>query len=212
MLCDCYGACASAHARASAAATVPSCAPRDDSHARRRRHRSQFSGKDLLNGQTDGSSFPNGGLRATHTAGAFITADPESAPFIMGDCVYIPAVLAAYSGVSLDEKTPLHRSVQALSKEGTRLLGLLGVKTAGLVNNIGLEQEFFLISREAYFKRPDLQFTGRTVMGRSPARGQEMSDHYMAPLSSTTPALACMQVRCGCRMQRQRRRPAACSA
>ena len=153
----------------------------------------QFTGKDLLNGQTDGSSFPNGGLRATHRAGAFLTVDPESPPFIMNDTVFIPAVVAAYSGVSLDEKTPLHRAVQSLSKEGVRLLGLLGMKTKGLVNNIGLEQELFLINREAYFKRPDLQFTGRTVMGRSPARGQEMSDHYMAPLSEATPALACMQ-------------------
>jgi glutamine synthetase len=88
---------------------------------------------------------------------------------------------------------PLHRAVQALSSEGVRLLGHLGIKTAGLVNHIGLEQEIFLVSREAYYKRPDLQFTGRTVMGRFPARGQEMSDHYMAPLSEATPVLACMQ-------------------
>ena len=131
----------------------------------------QFSGKGLLNGQTDGSSFPNGGLRATHTAGAFLTVDPESPPFIIGDTVFIPAVLAAYSGVALDEKVPLHKAVQALSAEGVRLLGHLGVKTAGLVNHIGLEQELFLINRDAYNKRPDLQFTGRTVMGRFPARG-----------------------------------------
>jgi glutamine synthetase len=153
----------------------------------------QFKGKDLLNGQTDGSSFPNGGLRATHTAGAYITVDPESPPFIMGDVMFIPSVVAAYTGVALDEKTPLHRSVQALSKQGARLLGLLGHKTAGLVNNIGLEQEIFLVPRDAYYKRPDLQFAGRTVLGRLPARGQEMSDHYMAPLSEATPALACMQ-------------------
>jgi len=152
-----------------------------------------FEGKDLLNGQTDGSSFPNGGLRATHRAGAFLTLDPESPPFIMNDTVFLPAVLAAYSGVALDEKVPLHRSVQSLSAEGKRLLGLLGLKTTGLVNNIGLEQEIFLIPRDAYFKRPDLQFAGRTVMGRLPARGQEMSDHYMAPLSEASPALACMQ-------------------
>ena len=153
----------------------------------------KFSGKDLLNGQTDGSSFPNGGLRATHRAGAYLTLDPESPPFIMNDTVFLPAVLAAYSGVALDEKVPLHRSVQSLSAEGKRLLGHLGLKTAGLVNNIGLEQEIFLIPRDAYFKRPDLQFSGRTVMGRLPARGQEMSDHYMAPLSDASPALACMQ-------------------
>ena len=153
----------------------------------------QFTGKDLLNGQTDGSSFPNGGLRATHTAGAYITVDPESPPFILGDVMYIPSVVAAYTGFALDEKTPLHRSTQALSKQGVRLLGLLGLKTSGLVNNIGLEQEIFLVPREAYYKRPDLQFAGRTVMGRLPGRGQEMSDHYMAPLSEATPALACMQ-------------------
>ena len=157
------------------------------------RRSSQFSGKDLLNGQTDGSSFPNGGLRATHRAGAYLTVDPESPPFIMNDTVFIPSVLAAYSGVALDEKVPLHRAVQSLSKEGVRLLGHLGLKTKGLVNNIGLEQEIFLISRDAYYARPDLQFTGRTVMGAFPARGQEMSDHYMAPLSESTPALACMQ-------------------
>ena len=153
----------------------------------------QFTGKDLLWGQTDGSSFPNGGLRATHRAGAYLTVDPESAPFILGDTVFIPAVLAAYSGVALDEKTPLHRALQALSKQGKRLLGLLGLETAGLVNNIGLEQELFLVPRCAFFRRPDLQFTGRAVLGRSPARGQEMSDHYMAPLSEASPALACMQ-------------------
>ncbi len=107
--------------------------------------------------------------------------------------VYLPAVLAAYTGVALDEKVPLHRSCQALSKEGARLLGLLGLKTSGLVCNIGLEQELFLVPREAYYKRPDLQFAGRTVMGRMPGRGQEMSDHYMSPLSEATPALACMQ-------------------
>jgi len=153
----------------------------------------QFTGKDLLNGQTDGSSFPNGGLRATHCAGAFLTIDPESPPFILGDTMYLPSVVAAYTGVALDEKTPLHRAVQALSKEGVKLLGQLGLKTAGLVNNIGLEQEIFLVPRDAYFRRPDLQFAGRTVMGRLPGRGQEMSDHYMAPLTEHTPALSCMQ-------------------
>ena len=119
--------------------------------------------------------------------------DPESPPFILGDTMFIPSVLGAYTGVALDEKVPLHRAVQALSKEGARLLASMGVKTSGLVNNIGLEQELFLIPRDAFFKRPDLQFCGRTVIGRLPGRGQEMSDHYMAPLSESTPALSCMQ-------------------
>ena len=117
----------------------------------------QFTGKDLLNGQTDGSSFPNGGLRATHCAGAFLTVDPESPPFLIGDTIFIPAVVAAYTGFALDEKTPLHRANQALSKEGARLLGHLGLSTSGLVNNIGLEQELFLVPREQFFRRPDLQ-------------------------------------------------------
>jgi len=159
----------------------------------------KFSGKDMLNSQTDGSSFPNGGLRATHTAAAFITIDPDSPPFIMGDTVYLPSVVGAYTGVALDEKTPLHRASQALSKQGKRLLGLMGHNTSGLVANIGLEQELFLVNREAYYKRPDLQFAGRTVTGRAPPRGQEMSDHYMAPLSEAQPALMAMteiQERC----------------
>merc|ERR1719446_996005 len=79
-----------------------------------------------------------------------------------------------------------------MSKEGTRLLKHLGLETAGVINNIGLEQEIFLVPREAYYKRPDLQLTGRTVMGKEAPRGQEMSDHYMGPLSAVTPALACM--------------------
>ena len=152
-----------------------------------------FKGKNILQGETDGSSYPNGGLRATHRAGGYLAADPSSPIFLRGDTIYIPACLVSYEGYALDEKTPLLRASDALSKEGARLLGHLGYTCNSLQTNIGLEQELFLVPRDAYSKRPDLQQAGRTVMGAMPPRGQELSDHYMAPLSSATPALACMQ-------------------
>jgi len=152
-----------------------------------------LSGKQLLAGETDGSSYPNGGLRATHSAGAYLKIDPCSPIFLRGDTVFIPSCFVAYTGEALDEKTPLLRATEALSKEGQRLLKHLGLETSGLINNIGLEQEVFFVPREAYYRRPDLQLAGRTVMGKEASRGQEMSDHYMGPLSSASPALQCMQ-------------------
>ena len=152
-----------------------------------------FKGKNLLRGETDGSSYPNGGLRATHRAGAYLTVDPTSPMFIRDDVVYIPAGLMAFTGESLDEKIPLLRATDALSNEGTRLLNLLGYKVKEIKPMIGLEQEIFLIPRDAYNQRPDLQLAGRTVMGTMPARGQELSDHYMAPLSHATEPLECMK-------------------
>lgn len=153
----------------------------------------KFSGKDLLKQETDGSSYPNGGLRATHTAGAYITIDPTSPVFIREDSVMIPAAYVSFHGHALDEKTPLLRASDALSSNATRLLGLLGFKVKDVHAQIGLEQEIFLIPKEAYARRPDLQMTGVTVTGRFPARGQEMSDHYMAPIAAGSPQLACMQ-------------------
>lgn len=152
-----------------------------------------FKGKNLLKGETDGSSYPNGGLRATHRAGAYLTVDPTSPIFLRGDTIFIPSCLVSYYGHALDEKTPLLRASDALSREGARLLTLLGYKVKGLQANIGLEQELFLIPRTAYNRRVDLQMSGRTVMGRMPPRGQELSDHYMAPPSTASPALNCMQ-------------------
>ena len=152
-----------------------------------------FKGKNLLQGETDGSSYLNGGLRATHRAGGYLAVDPSSPIFLRGDTIFIPACLASYEGYALDEKTPLLRASDALSREGARLLGHLGYPVKSLQTNIGLEQEIFLVPRSAYLRRPDLQQAGRTVMGAMPPRGQELSDHYMAPLSSATPALACMQ-------------------
>ena len=150
-------------------------------------------GKHLLQGETDGSSYPNGGLRATHRAGGYLQVDPTSSIWLRDDTVYIPACLVSYHGHAIDEKTPLLRSVDALDREGRRLLANLGWDVSGLQSNIGLEQEFFLVPADAYAKRPDLQFTGRTVLGSDAPRGQEMCDHYMAAPSSATPALQCMQ-------------------
>lgn len=153
-----------------------------------------FKGKDLVRGETDGSSYPNGGLRATHTAGGYLTIDTSSPIFLRGDVIYIPATLVSYYGKALDEKTPLLRANDALSMHGTRLLKHLGLEsTKGCIANIGLEQEIFLVPRDQYYRRPDLQFCGRTVMGKSAPRDQEMCDHYMAPLSTATPALECMK-------------------
>jgi len=153
----------------------------------------ELKGKDIMQGETDGSSFQNGGLRDTHCAGGYLAVDPTSPIFLRGDTIFIPAALASYYGHALDEKTPLLRSNDALSREGSRLLKLLGFEVEGLQSNIGLEQEFFLVPRDAFLKRIDLQLTGRTVMGQDAPRGQEMCDHYMGPPSLTSPALACMQ-------------------
>ncbi len=155
-----------------------------------------FKGKDLIRGETDGSSYPNGGLRGTHCAGGYLALDTSSPIFLRGDTIFVPSALVSYYGAALDEKTPVLRSNAAMNKQGARLLKHLGLDTeaeGGLVANIGLEQEIFLIPREEYYRRPDLQLTGRTIIGKNAPRGQEMCDHYMAPLSSATSALACMQ-------------------
>jgi glutamine synthetase len=137
-----------------------------------------FKGKNILKGETDGSSYLNGGLRATHRAGGYLAVDPTSPIFLRGDTIFIPACLVSYYGHALDEKTPLLRASDALSREGTRLLHLLGYKSVKSIGmNIGLEQEFFFVPRDAYLRRPDLQLAGRTVIGNMPSRGQEMSDH-----------------------------------
>jgi glutamine synthetase len=153
-----------------------------------------FKGKTLVKGETDGSSYPNGGLRGTHHAGGYLAVDTSSPIFLRGDTIFIPSVLVSYYGQALDEKTPLLRANAALNKHASRLLTLLGLDCkSGIVTNIGLEQELFLVARSEFYRRPDLQLTGRTVIGKMAPRGQEMCDHYMAPLSSSTGALACMQ-------------------
>jgi len=156
-----------------------------------------FKGKHLIKGETDGSSYPNGGLRGTHQAGGYLAIDTSSPIFMRDDTIFIPSAFVSYYGAALDEKTPLLRANAALNKEGSRLLKHLGLDLGAtgsfLKANIGLEQEIFLVPRDAYYKRPDLQLTGRTIIGKNAPRGQEMCDHYMAPLSSATAALGCMQ-------------------
>eukprot|EP00629_Pelagomonadales_sp_RCC1024_P008252 CAMPEP_0119276054 /NCGR_PEP_ID=MMETSP1329-20130426/14769_1 /TAXON_ID=114041 /ORGANISM="Genus nov. species nov., Strain RCC1024" /LENGTH=701 /DNA_ID=CAMNT_0007276475 /DNA_START=32 /DNA_END=2137 /DNA_ORIENTATION=+ len=152
-----------------------------------------LKGKDLVQGETDGSSYANGGLRGTHCAGGYVQVDSSSPIYLRGDTIFIPSCLVSYFGDALDEKTPLLRSVDALDREGKRLMGLLGYDVPGLQSNIGLEQEFFLMPRDDFCKRQDLMLAGRTIMGADAPRGQEMCDHYMGPPSHATAALACMQ-------------------
>jgi glutamine synthetase len=153
-----------------------------------------FKGKTLTKGETDGSSYPNGGLRGTHCAGGYLAVDTSSPIFCRGDTIFIPSAFVSYYGAALDEKTPLLRANAALDNEGSRLFKQLGIDaSSGVQTNIGLEQELFLVPRDQYYRRPDLQLTGRTIIGKDAPRGQEMCDHYMAPLSSATAALACMQ-------------------
>jgi glutamine synthetase len=137
----------------------------------------KFTGKQLVRGETDGSSYPNGGLRATYRAGGYTVVDPTSPVFLRGDTVFIPACLVSYEGCALDEKVPLLRACESLSREGVRLLGLMGYKAKSLQLNVGLEQEFFLVSRKAVHSRPDLMFAGRTVAGKAPPKDQELGDH-----------------------------------
>jgi glutamine synthetase len=143
----------------------------------------KYDGETLVKGETDGSSYPNGGLRATHTAGGYTIIDPTSPIFMRGDTIHIPCVFISWTGHALDEKTPLLRAEQAMSREGVRLLKNLGYNVKGLQSNIGLEQEFFLIPRDSFARRLDLQMTGRTILGKNAPRGQEMCDHYFAPLN-----------------------------
>jgi len=151
----------------------------------------KFKGGELLKGETDGSSYPNGGMRATHTAGGYTVLDPTSPIFLRGDTVYIPTVFVSFYGDALDEKTPLLRSMRAVSEEGVRLLKNLGYSVNSVQPNIGLEQEFFLIPRKDYYRRPDLQLAGRTVMGKNAPRGQETCDHYMSAINPI--AMGCLQ-------------------
>jgi len=151
----------------------------------------ELEGKALLKGETDGSSYPSGGMRATHTAGGYTVIDPTSPIFLRGDTVFVPTIFVSFYGDALDEKTPLMRAQKAVSTQATRLLKLLGYGVDKVGPNIGLEQEFFLVPRKDYYRRPDLQLTGRTIMGKNAPRGQEMCDHYMAAINPV--ALECMQ-------------------
>ena len=138
-----------------------------------------FSGKELIKGEPDASSFPSGGIRATFEARGYTAWDPTSYAFIKGKTLCIPTAFCSYGGEALDKKTPLLRSMEALSKQAIRILRLFGNDTVKRVyTSVGSEQEYFLITKEMYDKRPDLKFTGRTLFGSRPPKGQEMDDHY----------------------------------
>ncbi len=143
----------------------------------------EFSGKELVKGEPDASSFPSGGLRATFEARGYTAWDPSSYAFIKDDTLCIPTVFYSYSGEALDKKTPLMRSMEVLSKQALRILRLFGDTETTVVNTtVGPEQEYFLINKEDYLARKDLVFCGRTLFGAMPPKGQEMEDHYFGTI------------------------------
>lgn len=143
----------------------------------------EFSGKELVKGEPDASSFPSGGLRATFEARGYTAWDPSSPAFVKDGSLYIPTAFCSYGGESLDKKTPLLRSMEALSKEAVKVLKLLGREDVSHVDTtIGSEQEYFLIDKDMYLKRKDLLMCGRTLLGAPAPKGQEMEDHYFGVL------------------------------
>ena len=142
----------------------------------------EFSGKELIKGEPDASSFPSGGLRATFEARGYTAWDPTSYAFIKDDTLCIPTAFCSYTGDILDKKTPLLRSMEAISRQAVRVLALFGKKVQRVLTTVGPEQEYFLISKEDYQKRPDLILTGRTLFGAKAPKGQEMDDHYFGSI------------------------------
>ena len=142
----------------------------------------EFSGKELIKGEPDASSFPSGGLRATFEARGYTAWDPTSYAFIKDDTLCIPTAFCSYTGEILDKKTPLLRSMEAISKQAVRVLSLFGKDVTRVVTTVGPEQEYFLIDKEDYRKRPDLILTGRTLFGAPSPKGQEMEDHYFGSI------------------------------
>lgn len=138
----------------------------------------EFSGKELIKGEPDASSFPSGGLRATFEARGYTTWDPTSYAFVKDDTLYIPTAFGSYSGEVLDKKTPLLRSMEAINVQAIRILKKFGKDVVRVTTTVGPEQEYFLIDKEMYAKRKDLILTGRTLFGAKPAKGQELEDHY----------------------------------
>lgn len=143
----------------------------------------EFSGKELVRGEPDASSFPSGGLRATFEARGYTAWDPTAYAFIKGNTLYIPTVFCSYGGEALDQKTPLLRSMEALNRQALRVLKLFGSADVKHVNtSVGPEQEYFLIDKELFDKRKDLIYTGRTLFGANPPKGQELDDHYFGAI------------------------------
>ncbi len=143
----------------------------------------EFSGKELIKGEPDASSFPSGGLRATFEARGYTAWDPSSYAFIKDNTLCIPTAFCSYGGEALDKKTPLLRSMDALNAQALRILKLFGnTDVKRVVTNVGPEQEYFLVDREMYLKRRDLIYTGRTLFGAKPPKGQELEDHYFGAI------------------------------
>jgi glutamine synthetase len=146
----------------------------------------EFSGKELVRGEPDASSFPSGGMRSTFEARGYTAWDPTSPPWLLvtgnGTTLVIPTAFVSWTGEALDKKTPLLRSMEALSKQAVRILKLFGSKAHRVHTTCGPEQEYFLIDRQFYFKRPDLINAGRTLFGAGPPKGQEMEDHYFGSI------------------------------
>ncbi|MGI6181621.1 MAG: glutamine synthetase III [Agathobaculum sp.] len=142
----------------------------------------EFSGKELVKGEPDASSFPSGGLRATFEARGYTAWDPTSYAFVKDGSLYIPTAFCSYTGEILDKKTPLLRSMDAISKQACRVLKLFGKDVKRVTTTVGPEQEYFLIDKKDYAQRKDLIFTGRTLFGAKPPKGQEMEDHYFGSI------------------------------
>jgi glutamine synthetase len=146
----------------------------------------EFSGKELVRGEPDASSFPSGGMRSTFEARGYTAWDPTSPPWLLttanGVTLVIPTAFVSWTGEALDKKTPLLRSMEALSKQAVRILRLFGSKAQRVTTTCGPEQEYFLIDRQFFFKRPDLINAGRTLFGAKPPKGQEMEDHYFGSI------------------------------
>ena len=143
----------------------------------------EFSGKELIQGEPDASSFPSGGLRATFEARGYTAWDPTSYAFIKDNVLCIPTAFCSYGGEALDKKTPLLRSMEAINRQGMRVLKLFGnTEVTSVKTTVGPEQEYFLVDKNVYEKRKDLVYTGRTLFGAKPPKGQEMDDHYFGTI------------------------------
>ncbi len=148
----------------------------------------KFSEKSLVKGESDASSFPSGGLRATFEARGYTAWDPTSYAFVKDGSLYIPTAFCSYGGEALDKKTPLLRSMDAFNKQALRVLKLFGNKASKVIPNVGAEQEYFLIDKSVYEKRLDLIHCGRTLFGARPSKGQELEDHYYGAIKSRVAA------------------------
>ena len=142
----------------------------------------EFSGKELIKGEPDASSFPSGGLRATAEARGYTAWDPTSYAFVKDDVLCIPTAFCSYTGEALDKKTPLLRSMQAISDQACKVLHLFGKDVPRVATTVGPEQEYFLVRKEDYDKRLDLVLTGRTLFGSAPSKGQELEEHYFGTI------------------------------